>query len=109
MAEASFYDKVYDIVRQIPIGRVSSYGAIANYLGTAGTARMVGYAMRHCVGMQPPVPAHRVVNSRGLLTGRHAFPSPNLMQQMLESEGVNVEDDQVVDFKKRLWNPVTDL
>ena len=109
MAEESFYDKVYEVARLIPHGRVSSYGAIANFLGTKGTARMVGYAMMHCGGMEPPVPAHRVVNSRGLLTGRFHFPTPTLMQQMLENEGVRVENDQVVDFKKLLWDPNVEL
>ena len=109
MAEESFYDKVYEVARQIPHGRVTSYGAIANFLGTKGTSRMVGYAMMHCGGMQPPVPAHRVVNSRGLLTGRFHFPTPTLMQEMLKSEGVEVENDQVKNFKKLLWDPAIEL
>jgi len=109
MAEESFYDKVYEVARLIPYGRVTSYGAIANFLGTKGTSRMVGYAMNACSGMQPPVPAHRVVNRQGMLTGRHHFPQPELMQQMLESEGVIVEDDQVRDFKKLFWDPATEL
>ncbi|EHQ28003.1 MGMT family protein [Mucilaginibacter paludis] len=109
MAEESFYDKVYEIARLIPYGRVTSYGAIANVLGTKGTARMVGYAMGHCGGIHPPVPAHRVVNSQGMLTGRFHFPSPNLMQQMLENEGVEVENDRVKNFKKLLWDPAKEL
>ena len=109
MAEESFYDKVYDVARQIPVGRVTSYGAIANYLATRGTARMVGWAMGVCGGLIPPVPAHRVVNSRGILSGRHRFPTPMLMQQMLENEGVEVEDDQVKHFKKLLWDPAVEL
>jgi methylated-DNA-protein-cysteine methyltransferase-like protein len=109
MAEESFYDKVYEVVRLIPYGRVTSYGAIANFLGTKGTSRMVGYALGNCGGIQPAVPAHRVVNSRGLLTGRHRFPTPTLMQQMLENEGVEVEDDQVKNFKTLLWDPAKEL
>jgi methylated-DNA-protein-cysteine methyltransferase-like protein len=108
-AEPSFYDKVYEVARLVPHGRVTSYGAIAKFLGTAGTARMVGYAMLHAGGLQPPVPAHRVVNSRGMLTGRFHFPTPTLMQQMLESEGVKVENDEVKNFKKLLWDPAIEL
>jgi methylated-DNA-protein-cysteine methyltransferase-like protein len=107
--EESFYDKVYQVARLVPTGRVTSYGAIANFLGTKGTARMVGYAMMHCGQLKPPVPAHRVVNSRGLLTGRFHFTTPNLMQQMLESEGVEVENDQVKNFKQLLWDPAKEL
>jgi methylated-DNA-protein-cysteine methyltransferase-like protein len=109
MAGESFYDKVYEVARLIPYGRVSSYGAIAKFLGTAGTARMVGYAMLHCSSLQPPVPAHRVVNSRGMLTGRFHFATPNLMQQMLESEGIVVENDEVKNFKTLLWDPAKEL
>ena len=109
MAEESFYDKVYVIARLIPAGRVTSYGAIANYLGTKGTSRMVGYAMAVCGGMQPPVPAHRVVNRNGLLTGKHHFGSPTLMQQLLENEGVEIEDDQVKNFKTLFWDPAIEL
>jgi len=109
MTAESFYDKVYDVVRLIPKGRVTSYGAIANFLGTKGTSRMVGYAMLHCGGLLPPVPAHRVVNRQGMLTGKYHFPHPDLMQQMLESEGVEVENDKVKDFKKLFWDPATEL
>jgi len=109
MAEESFYDRVYEVARLVPYGRVTSYGAIAKFLGTAGTARMVGYAMMHCGGLQPPVPAHRVVNSRGMLTGRFHFATPTLMQQMLESEGVRVENDEVKNFKQLLWDPAKEL
>jgi methylated-DNA-protein-cysteine methyltransferase-like protein len=109
MAEGSFYDKVYEVAREIPKGRVTSYGAIANFLGTKGTSRMVGYAMMHCGGMQPPVPAHRVVNRAGMLTGKYHFPHPDLMQQMLENEGVEVENDKVKNFKKLFWDPAVEL
>ncbi len=104
MPDLNFYDKVYDVVRLIPPGRVTSYGAIANFLGTRGSARMVGYAMQACGAADPPVPAHRVVNSAGLLTGKFHFGG-DLMERMLASEGVKVENDKVVDFKKVFWNP----
>jgi len=107
--EDSFYDKVYEVARQIPQGRVTSYGAIANFLGTKGTSRMVGYAMGACGGLYPPVPAHRVVNRVGLLTGKHHFGSPTMMQQLLENEGVEVEDDKVKNFKKLFWDPNEEL
>ena len=104
MPDLNFYDKVYQVVRLIPPGRVTSYGASANFLGTKGSARMVGYAMQACSAADPPVPAHRVVNSAGLLTGKFHFGG-DLMEQMLASEGVKVENDKVVDFKKVFWNP----
>jgi methylated-DNA-protein-cysteine methyltransferase-like protein len=109
MAEESFYDKVYEVARLIPYGRVTSYGAIANFLGTKGTSRMVGYAMMHCGGLQPPVPAHRVVNRAGMLTGKYHFPHPDLMEQMLEGEGVEVENDKVKNFKSLFWDPAVEL
>lgn len=105
MDKETFFDKVYDVARQIPVGRVTSYGAIAEYLGMKGSSRMVGYAMNACGTAYPPVPAHRVVNRNGMLTGKHHFPLPELMQQMLESEGVKVENDKVLDFKKVFWQP----
>ena len=108
MPDLNFYDTVYQVVRLIPPGRVTSYGAIANYLGTKGSSRMVGYAMQACGGANPPVPAHRVVNSAGLLTGKFHFGG-NLMEQMLLAEGVKVNDDKVVDFKKVFWDPAIEL
>jgi methylated-DNA-protein-cysteine methyltransferase-like protein len=108
MPDLNFYDKVYQVVRLIPPGRVTSYGAIANYLGTKGSSRMVGYAMQACGGANPPVPAHRVVNSAGLLTGKFHFGGDR-MEQMLASEGVKVDNDKVVDFKKVLWDPNIEL
>jgi methylated-DNA-protein-cysteine methyltransferase-like protein len=108
MADLNFYDMVYQVVRLIPPGRVTSYGAIANYLGAKGSSRMVGYAMQACGRANPPVPAHRVVNSAGLLTGKFHFGG-DLMEQMLESEGVHVKEDKVVDFKKILWDPSVEL
>jgi methylated-DNA-protein-cysteine methyltransferase-like protein len=104
--ENSFFEQVYDIVRQIPRGRVTSYGAIAAALGSKSSARMVGWAM-NAVGKQTPaVPAHRVVNRVGLLSGKHHFNPPEAMQKRLEREGVKVKDDQVVDFKKKFWDPM---
>jgi methylated-DNA-protein-cysteine methyltransferase-like protein len=108
MPDLNFYDKVYQVVRLIPPGRVTSYGAIANYLGTKGSSRMVGYAMQACGGANPPVPAHRVVNSAGLLTGKFHFGGDR-MEQMLASEGVKVDNDKVVDFKKVFWDPALEL
>ncbi|MBS1532112.1 MAG: MGMT family protein [Bacteroidetes bacterium] len=108
MSEPNFYDLVYQVVRLIPPGRVTSYGAVANYLGTKGSARMVGYAMQACGTADPPVPAHRVVNSQGLLTGKFHFGG-NRMEQMLASEGVIVINDKVQDFKKVFWDPAIEL
>lgn len=109
MEELSFYDQVYQVVRLIPAGRVSSYGAIASYLGTKGSARMVGYAMNAAHNAVPRVPAHRVLNRNGLLTGKFHFGTPNLMQQLLENEGVEVIDDKVKDFKTLFWDPAIEL
>jgi len=105
----SFYDQVYAVVRLVPKGRVTSYGAIANYLGTARSSRMVGWAMNGSHDVRPAVPAHRVVNRNGLLTGKHHFASPTMMQELLEKEGVRVTADQVVDFKKLFWDPKVEL
>ncbi len=105
----NFFQQVYRVVRRIPRGRVSSYGAIARYLGSAGSSRMVGWAMNGSHRITPAVPAQRVVNRNGLLTGRHHFGSPDLMQQLLENEGVKVENDQVCDFKKVFWDPGKEL
>ena len=92
-------------MRQIPEGRVTSYGAIARALGSAGSSRMVGWAMRAAHTANPPIPAHRVVNRAGILSGKRAFGSPTLMQQLLENEGVSIADDQVVDFAEVFWDP----
>jgi methylated-DNA-protein-cysteine methyltransferase-like protein len=99
----SFFEKVYEVARLIPYGRVTSYGAIAKYLGAARSARMVGYAMNS--SHTKDVPAHRVVNRKGLLTGKHHFEGTNLMQQLVESEGVRVVNNQVQDFDKLFWDP----
>lgn len=99
----SFFEKVYDVVRQIPFGRVTSYGAIAKHLGAGRSARIVGYAMNSAHNKD--VPAHRVVNRSGLLTGKHHFEGTNLMQQLLENEGITVIDNQVQDFETVFWDP----
>ena len=107
--ESSFYEQVFEIARLIPKGRVCSYGAIAKALGAGGSARMVGYAMSNAGIARPKVPAHRVVNSSGLLTGKFHFSPPELMQQLLEQEGIKVENDKVKEFKKVFWNPLEEL
>lgn len=109
MTDPSFFEKVYAVVRMIPYGRVSTYGAIAAYLGTRGSARMVGWAMNASHAARENVPAHRVVNRQGLLTGKHHFGSPTIMQQLLESEGITVADDRIVDFKKHFWDPAKEM
>lgn len=104
-----FFRNVYDVVRLVPYGRVTSYGAIAKYLGSARSSRMVGWAMNASFTQIPPVPAHRVVNRQGLLSGKMHFSSPNEMQELLESEGIEVLNDQVVDFETRFWDPTVEL
>jgi len=108
MEEPNFYDKVYQVARLIPPGRVTSYGAIAAYLGAKSSSRVVGYAMMHCGTAQPRVPAHRVLNRQGLLTGKFHFGG-DTMEQLLESEGIQVVDNKVVDFKKIYWDPSIEL
>ena len=108
MDDINFFDKVYQVARLIPQGRVTSYGAIAAYLGTKGSSRMVGYAMQACGNAKPPVPAHRVVNRQGLLTAKFHFGG-NLMEELLKSEGIAVLDDQVQDFKTLFWDPAIEL
>ncbi|MBK7122972.1 MAG: MGMT family protein [Chitinophagaceae bacterium] len=100
-----FFTDVYDVVRQIPKGRVTSYGAIAAYLGTKLSARMVGWAMNAAHTASPKVPAQRVVNRNGMLTGKHHFESPDAMEALLKKDGVAVKNDTVVDFKERFWDP----
>jgi methylated-DNA-protein-cysteine methyltransferase-like protein len=100
----NFFEKVYHVARQIPLGKVTSYGAIAKALGTARSARMVGWAMNAAHNLED-VPAHRVVNRKGLLTGKHHFDGTNLMQQLLENEGIEVVDNQIIDFEKHFWEP----
>ncbi len=107
--DSSFFQNVYDIARQIPRGRVTSYGAIAKCLGTKSSARMVGWAMNGSSSSHPSVPAHRVVNRNGMLSGKHHFHPPERMQQLLEKEGIKVKKDTVVDFEKKFWDPAAVL
>lgn len=100
----NFFERVYEVARQIPYGKVTSYGAIAKVLGAARSARMVGWAMNASHNLED-VPAHRVVNRNGLLTGKHHFDGTNLMQQLLESEGIVVKENQIIDFEKHFWTP----
>ena len=102
--EANFFERVYEIARQIPEGKVTSYGAIAKALGTGRSARMVGWAMNASHNRED-IPAHRVVNRKGLLSGKHHFAGTNLMQQLLENEGVKVVNNQIIDFEKHFWQP----
>jgi len=103
--ESDFFNRVYAIVRQIPDGRVTSYGAIAACLGMRRSARMVGWAM-NAAHTKRDIPAHRVVNRDGLLTGKHHFGGPRVMQQLLENEGHQIENDQIIDFKQVFWDPI---
>lgn len=107
--EYTFFSDVYDVVRQIPKGRVTSYGAIATYLGTKLSARMVGWAMNAAHAAKPKVPAQRVVNRNGMLSGKHHFKTADEMELLLKKDGVAVKNDTVVDFKSRFWDPVTEL
>ena len=107
--ERDFFADVMDVVRQIPRGRVSSYGAIAKYLGAARSSRMVGWCMNRAHAVKPKVPAHRVVNRNGLLTGKHHFASPTQMEDLLKKEGVKVKKDHVQDFNKKFWDPAEGL
>ena len=100
----NFFERVYEIVRQIPEGKVTSYGAIAKAIGAARSARMVGWAMNASHNLED-VPAHRVVNRIGILSGKHHFEGTNLMQQLLENEGIKVVDNQIIDFEKHFWEP----
>jgi len=104
----NFFQRVYAVVKQIPFGRVTSYGAIAKHIGAAGSARMVGWAM-NASHIMPDIPAHRVVNRKGLLTGKHHFDGTNLMQQLLENEGITVMDNQIQDFETVFWDPGKEL
>lgn len=104
-----FFLQVYEIVKLIPKGRVTTYGAIARYLGTARSSRMVGWAMNQSHRLNLPIPTHRVVNRNGMLTGKNHFESPTAMQEKLENEGVVVVNDQIVNFKKHFWDPAVEL
>ena len=104
-----FFQNVFDIVRLIPKGRVTSYGAIAKYIGTGGSSRMVGWAMNASHGVKPKVPAHRVVNRNGMLTGKAHFETPTKMQELLEKEKIKVQNETVVDFEILFWDPAVEL
>jgi methylated-DNA-protein-cysteine methyltransferase-like protein len=108
-ASSGFFDDVHAIARLIPVGRVTSYGAIARYLGTGKSARMVGWAMNASHQALEYVPAHRVVNRNGMLSGKHHFPTPTAMEEQLRLEGIVVQDEQVVDFKRLFWDPNLEL
>lgn len=103
--DTGFFDRVYEVVKQIPPGRVTSYGAIARYVGSPQASRMVGWAMNQSHASPDFIPAHRVVNRNGMLTGKHHFDGPNVMAEMLENEGVRVVDNQVQDFREKFWDP----
>jgi methylated-DNA-protein-cysteine methyltransferase-like protein len=107
--DISFFEKVYAVVELIPHGRVTSYGAIARYLGSGGSSRMVGWAMNASHHMLQHIPAHRVVNRNGLLTGKNHFGGPDTMQQLLESEGIIVVNDKIVNFQGVFWDPSREL
>ena len=109
MDRVSFYDQVYQVVALIPRGKVTSYGAIAAYLGTKGSSRMVGYAMNGIHNSFPNLPAQRVVNRNGLLTGKFHFGTPTKMRELLESDGIKVENDQIINFKAHYWDPAIEL
>jgi len=106
---ASFFETVYDVVRLIPKGRATSYGAIAAYIGTRLSARMVGWAMNAAGTVRPKVPAHRVVNRNGMLSGKHHFGTPTLMEELLKKEGIVVANDTIVDFDRVFWDPAKEL
>ena len=105
----SFFENVYEVVRKIPFGRVTSYGAIAEYLGTRGSARMVGWALNASHTDSGFIPAHRVVNGNGLLTGKHHFGNSSTMRQLLENEGLIIENDLVLNFREKFWDPMKEL
>lgn len=105
MANSDFFEKVYAIVALIPEGKVTSYGAIAKAIGAARSSRTVGYAMNNCVKLDRDLPAHRVVNRNGVLTGKHHFPGQDTMKRLLEEEGLEIENDQIKNFKSVFWEP----
>jgi methylated-DNA-protein-cysteine methyltransferase related protein len=107
--DQSFFELVFEVARQIPKGRVTSYGAIASCLGTKLSARMVGWAMNGAGRVRPRIPAHRVVNRNGMLSGKHHFETPTKMQELLKKEGIKVKNDVIVDFEKHFWDPAKEL
>ena len=109
IAERSFFERVYEVTRQIPYGRVTTYGSIARYLSSGRSARMVGWALNNSHYLPDFIPAHRVVNRIGVLTGKHHFGNTNTMSQLLENEGIRIVDDQIIDFEKHYWDPLKEL
>jgi methylated-DNA-protein-cysteine methyltransferase-like protein len=107
--DTNFFELVYEVARQIPRGRITSYGAIAACLGTRLSARMVGWAMNGAGSVRPKVPAHRVVNRIGMLSGKHHFSPPGSMEKLLRKEGIRIKNDRVIDFDKLFWDPVKEL
>ena len=107
--DESFFELVYEVARQIPKGKVTSYGAIAACLGTKSSARMVGWAMNGAAKVKPKVPAHRVVNRIGMLSGKHHFSPPGSMEKSLKKEGIKVKNDKIVDFEKHFWDPIKEV
>jgi methylated-DNA-protein-cysteine methyltransferase-like protein len=108
-ANDGFFTRVYEVVKQVPAGRVTTYGAIARYLGSTGAARMVGWAMNQSHSHPEYIPAHRVVNRSGMLTGKHHFGGVNLMQELLENEGAIIRENQIINFGEMFWDPVQEL
>jgi methylated-DNA-protein-cysteine methyltransferase-like protein len=104
-----FFERVYEVAKLIPYGRITSYGAIARFLGSGRSARMVGWALNSCHNNPDYIPAHRVVNRNGLLTGKHHFGNSTTMEQLLANEGIIVEDDRIINFKEKFWDPRTEL
>ncbi|MBK7028457.1 MAG: MGMT family protein [Bacteroidales bacterium] len=109
MSDISFFERVYEVAKMIPYGRVTSYGAIARFLGSGGSARMVGWAMNASHHSLQEIPAHRVVNRNGLLSGKHHFGGPDVMRQLLESEGVTIVGDQIQQFSSLFWDPLKEI
>lgn len=107
--DTGFFDRVFEVVKLIPPGRVTSYGAIARYIGSPQASRMVGWAMNQSHASPEFIPAHRVVNRNGILTGKHHFDGPEVMAELLENEGVRVVDDQVQEFSEKFWDPIAEL
>ena len=107
--QGAFFNRVYEVVMQVPEGRVTTYGAIAYYLGSKGSSRMVGWAMNNSHHLDKPIPAHRVVNRNGVLTGKHHFPGTNLMKELLENEGLDIVNDAIVNFSDVFWDPAVEL
>jgi methylated-DNA-protein-cysteine methyltransferase-like protein len=106
--EKTYVERVHEVTKQIPYGRISTYGTIADYLAL-GSARMVGWALNKSFLVEQGIPAHRVVNRKGILTGAKHFPTPTMMQELLEQEGVKIEQSQVVEFEQHFWNPSVEL